>query len=122
MLDNERDDGSTASTGAGIQSIGRESARDEGPDRCPHCDRHNYSGRACAACEMAIELMARHPGMARTIAEGRILDRLLHGPIPHWDACVDGALTLASLIGRDLVELRDGAFQLTAQARDRLVK
>jgi hypothetical protein len=65
--------------------------------------------------------MARHPGIARTIAEGRILDRLLRAPIPHWDACVDGALTLASLIGRDLVELRDGAFRLTDEARERLV-
>ena len=105
-----------------VETIGRSDPRAEGPDRCPHCDQHNYTGWACMACEMAIELMAKHPGMARTIAEGRILDRLLHGPIPHWDACLDGALTLAALIGRDLVELRDGAFRLTDAARDRLVK
>ena len=122
MLDNERDDGSTASTGAGIQSIGRESARDEGPDRCPHCDRHNYSGRACASCQIAIELMAAHPGIARTIEEARILVDLLHSPIPHWRACSRGPVTLGGLVARDLVELRDGFFQLTAAARDRLVK
>jgi hypothetical protein len=122
MLDDERDDGSTASTGAGIQSIGRESARDEGPDRCPHCDQHNYTGWACMACEMAIELMAKHPGVARTVAEARILVDLLHAPVPHWRACSRGAVTLSGLLARDLVELRDGHFQLTAQARERLVR